>query len=346
MDRFRNILVVIDDTRTDSAALGRAVSIAQRHGARVTAVHPFDGSGHGVTAVFDGITAHEVERVECEARLEELAALVRTARAPDVDIVPKLLVGTPFIEIVREVIRGGYDLVLKDAQPPDGRTERVFSSLDLHLMRKCPAPLWVLKPGERARSCRIVATVNPDVEDAPHESVNRAVLDLAAAVARFDGGELHVVHAWYLYGEEILRSPRVCLPAGRVDALVEQERARRSGLVEALVREYRAPDLAILVHLVKGEAGQILPAALRQLRADLVVMGTVARTGIPGLIIGNTAETVLGEVTCSVLAVKPPGFVSPIRLPDSEAGPGDRDSTAAQPTGDERIHLGRAPSPV
>jgi len=48
------------------------------------------------------------------------------------------------------------------------------------------------------------------------------------------------------------------------------------------------------------------------LRIDLLVMGTVCRTGSPGLIIGNTAERVLDSVKCSVLTVKPAGFVSPI----------------------------------
>lgn len=43
------------------------------------------------------------------------------------------------------------------------------------------------------------------------------------------------------------------------------------------------------------------------------IMGTVGRTGIPGFLIGNTAETVLRQVACSVLAVKPTGFVTPVQ---------------------------------
>jgi len=43
-------------------------------------------------------------------------------------------------------------------------------------------------------------------------------------------------------------------------------------------------------------------------------MGTVARTGIPGLIIGNTAETVFSQVSCSILTIKPAGFKSPVKL--------------------------------
>jgi nucleotide-binding universal stress UspA family protein len=47
---------------------------------------------------------------------------------------------------------------------------------------------------------------------------------------------------------------------------------------------------------------------------DVLVMGTVARGGIPGMLIGNTAERVLRKLPCSVLTVKPDGFESPVRL--------------------------------
>jgi nucleotide-binding universal stress UspA family protein len=43
-------------------------------------------------------------------------------------------------------------------------------------------------------------------------------------------------------------------------------------------------------------------------------MGTVCRAGVPGLFIGNTAEKVLRHVSCSVLTVKPEGFVSPVTV--------------------------------
>jgi len=42
---------------------------------------------------------------------------------------------------------------------------------------------------------------------------------------------------------------------------------------------------------------------------NLIVMGTVSRAGIAGLLIRNTAEKVLQQVDCSNLTVKPEGFV-------------------------------------
>ena len=66
--------------------------------------------------------------------------------------------------------------------------------------------------------------------------------------------------------------------------------------------------------LMKGGVLKEIPALARQLEVDLIVMGTVARTGIPGFIIGNTAEAILNQIECSVLALKPGGFVSPVTL--------------------------------
>ena len=48
---------------------------------------------------------------------------------------------------------------------------------------------------------------------------------------------------------------------------------------------------------------------------DLLVMGTMARSGIPGVFIGNTAERLVTHVPCSMLAVKPADFQTPIALP-------------------------------
>ena len=71
-------------------------------------------------------------------------------------------------------------------------------------------------------------------------------------------------------------------------------------------------DVAIRPTLLRGKPREVIPAQAVALDADLLVIGTIARTGVPGLIIGNTAEDVLNTVECAVVTVKPPGFVSPL----------------------------------
>ena len=61
----------------------------------------------------------------------------------------------------------------------------------------------------------------------------------------------------------------------------------------------------------------MIPRLASSQQVDLIVMGTVCLTGLPGLFIGNTAENVLQQVDCSVLTVKPGGFVSPVKPGDA-----------------------------
>jgi nucleotide-binding universal stress UspA family protein len=71
--------------------------------------------------------------------------------------------------------------------------------------------------------------------------------------------------------------------------------------------------LSTKVHFIKGDPGQVIPSFATEHRIDVLVIGTIGRSGTSGLIIGNTAEKVLNQLQCSVLALKPPGFVSPIQ---------------------------------
>ncbi len=61
----------------------------------------------------------------------------------------------------------------------------------------------------------------------------------------------------------------------------------------------------------------VIPEFVNKNGVDLIVMGTVARAGAAGLMVGNTAERILNSIQCSVLALKPDGFISPITLEDS-----------------------------
>ncbi len=71
------------------------------------------------------------------------------------------------------------------------------------------------------------------------------------------------------------------------------------------------------VHLVKSWARTEIPFLVRELGADLVVVGTGARTGIGGLLVGNTVEMLLTQIDCLALTLKPEGFLSPV-TPESQ----------------------------
>jgi nucleotide-binding universal stress UspA family protein len=252
-------------------------------------------------------------------RQESLRQLADNTRV-SADTEVRVLEGEPFIEVIRHVLAHGNDLVVVGGEEVERTTVPEPSSEIMHLLRKCPVPVWVMRP-TRAETARILALVDPDPGDPVRHSLNGLVLELATSLARREEAELHVGHAWELTGESTFRSsPFVGMPDGMVDEMVHVAHDAQRAALDALLGQYLVDDLEPVVHSVRGEPGTVLPSLAERLSVSVIVMGTVSRTGIRGLIIGNTAETILRSVRCSVLAVKPPGFVSPVTSRTADAG--------------------------
>ena len=98
--------------------------------------------------------------------------------------------------------------------------------------------------------------------------------------------------------------------------LVSDTEAFHRDQLNVLADRHHLDGLGASIHMVSGEPGVILSRLADRLDIGLIVMGTVARTGVPGFIMGNTAETILNQIDCSVLAIKPPGFVTPVTIVD------------------------------
>lgn len=321
MKRFKNILLVADVENWQEAALQRAISLAEHNQADLTIIHalnlPRDTSRRSDTA-YGTITNTII--ADRRRQLEEIAA---TATA-GITIKGKVIEGAIFPDIIQEVLRIGYDLVMKSAEKSSSLQDRIFGSADMHLLRKCPCPVWIMKPNEKAKYQRILVAVDVEQEKGCGKisSLNQHILELACSLALSEFSDLHIVHASTVWGESLLSSPRFNFAErGEVADWVEQQRVedktKMNDLMKTLPRilsqdtlEYLKPQL----HIVKGRAHDVVPSLAREKKADLIVMGTVARTGIPGFFMGNTAESILGSIGCSVLAVKPPGFVTPVTL--------------------------------
>jgi universal stress protein E len=311
MKRFNNILYFADGAPQVCPALRRAIGLAQSNQARLTVmdVLPPAEPAPELHARL-GMELNDVLRERRQAQLEELLAPLQE---PDCLIYTRVLTGTPFVEVIRSVLRGGHDLVIKAARPPKGVSEHLFGSTDLHLMRKCPCPVWVDRPGAQFPYRSVLAAVDPTAESA--RDTDRLVMDLATSLAERESARLHVVHAWRLYGESMLRSGRARISNVEVDLLLEQTRLRHRERLDGLLGHYGLSSSDPGVRLVQREPAPGILETARADDVDLIVMGTVGRSGIPGFFIGNTAEEVLQCARASILSVKPPGFQSPVTLP-------------------------------
>ena len=319
MDRFKNILVAANPGHLEPMTMRAAVKLAETNSARLTVIDVMEPMSRmrRHTTVEGRVVDIQAELISHrEQRLRQLAANTRAGDGIEV----KVLVGEPFVEVIRHVLADGNDLVIVGGSEVARWATPEFSSAEMHLLRKCPVPLWVMRPS-RPGQLRIVALVDPDAADPVRDSLNDLVLELATSLERREGGELHIGHAWKLTGEATLRSsPYVQLPGEVVDVIVDSAEGVHREQLDLLLKRHNIEGVGAEVHLVGGEAGKVLPRLAELLDAGLIVMGTVARTGIGGLIVGNTAETILRSVHCSVLAIKPEGFVTPVKPAKAKAG--------------------------
>ncbi len=324
MKRFKNILYVLNLEKTHKSVMERVVTLAENNQARLTVVSILEPVTVGFGMPEGGPISVDLQAAMVRTQTQKLEASVASYRAR-VDVQTQLLIGTQFLEIIREVLHNGRDLVIKVPEPMDW-LDQLFGSEDMHLLRKCPCPVWLIKPVAQKTYRRILAAVDVDDTHAPAEqkfrdALNHQIMELASSMALSGFAELHIVYAWEATGEGVLRGALIHVPEEKVIAFNEYERQKREAGMSRLMNEvsnnlgqetfsYLKPQ----THLIKGWARKEIPALARQIEADLIVMGTVARTGVAGFIIGNTAEAILNQIECSVLALKPSGFVTPVTL--------------------------------
>lgn len=366
MQRFKNVLVVIDRKNDCQLLIERALSLVHRNQAPLAvitfseelppdmstpvALEPVDVEDPGIN-IFEELSADSLAQIApgpvydpelISDRLEALSLetgirdsevsytgiqdqlteavdnyfekIIASIRQAGVQANGKVLYGTPFLEIIREVLRNEHDLVMIAAEGGGGLKEMLFGSTTMHLMRKCPCPVWVVKPDQPERYTRILAAVDPTPHDEVQNALNTEIMELATSLARWERSELIIIHAWSAYGESTLRYGRASLPKREVDKIVRGTRDAHKRWLITLLGKHPLEDLQHQAYMLKGEAGRLIPALAKVKEVELIVMGTLSRTGAAGLLIGNTAEKVLRQVNCSVLTVKPEGFMTPVKL--------------------------------
>ena len=332
-----------DDGLLD-VALERAAALARNNQCQLTIIKviekipPVVNSPNHLLGQ-DGIHLNTITKHQRD--LEELFLPWRD----EIEIDIKILIGKPFLEIVREVLNNGHDLVIKTAQTA-GLYARVFGNSDIDLLRKCPCPVWLVNANKPRTHYQIMAAVDVGECYSPEElkakrRLNTQILEVAGSLASSDSSVLHVVHVLELFGQSAVRyeasNPHSSI--GEINLKMDIESTTNEPLdnfAENIVQQHRRSVRELMdktIHqpksggpkndnlksqLLIGSPRKQISAFAEQIDADLIIMGAEARTYLPGVFAGNTAEAILGQLSCSVFAIKPQGFVAPVTVENRE----------------------------
>jgi universal stress protein E len=321
MQRFNNILFVSYGVTDESEALKQALSLARNNKADLKALIICPEFPKEMLDYKDKYEASLIQQLQASIQATRDAIKVSET---DVPVQIEIENGaTPAIRIVRHVIKGSHDLVIKEAEAQEGG--KGFKAVDLELLRKCPCAVWLARPiGHHRKEMKVAVAIDPEsmAPEGPTQpltlrpegrDLSVRLLQLSRTLADTCNGELNIISCWdYPYENTLLNSPWIKVTKEELSGLLLEAEKNHRRALDSIIQESKIGG-ALKVHHLRGRVDLMIPESIEKEGCDILVMGTVARTGIYSFIFGNTAENILQKVSCSLLALKPNGFVSPVK---------------------------------
>jgi universal stress protein E len=215
----------------------------------------------------------------------------------------------PHEAVIRRVLEARADFVIAASATHRLGQRLLLTNTDWELIRYCPVPILFVKSARDYVRPSVLAAVDPFHEHAKPAALDVQLLASGSAFAKLLRGKLHAFHAYL----PLVFSVIVPMDQGPMWLPPEAEEAHAVAIGRAFNRLATAAHVpARRRHLTIGDVPERLAATVKRIRADIVVMGAVSRSGLKRLFIGSTAERVLDSLACDVLIVKPRGFKSQV----------------------------------
>ncbi len=296
---FKQLLLATDLSPSAATAGAEALRLAARWNARLTVAYvntdlPLSRRWFG--ALRNGEEVEEAVRTSGRQKIEELARAMAAAGGIPVDWIA-LEGHEPAEAIVDYVGASGADLLLVGTHGTTAADVFGLGSVAVQLIRTSPIPVLTVKPDKKTGFQDILAPVD-------FTPSGEAGLDAAIGAARqAEGATLHILHAFEPLG---FASISVVSP-GETDAYRQEAIRHERAQLDALLARYDLSGLNVKIEVACLTPARAILGYVEKHGIDLICMGTVGRTGLAGLVFGNTAEQILRGVTCSVLTVHPSG---------------------------------------
>ena len=296
MDNVRKLFVAIDFSPGSDEALRHGHERAASTGARLAVCHIVPNE------LRSNLLFPQISRITALKFPLEVKRIAEAAAAHVTDITGRsqeefeLIIddGTPQALIVSAAEQWFADLIIVGSHGQTGAADALLGSVTNSVIRHAHCPVLIVRPGERTR--HIVA--GTDFSDPAFPA-----LKAAANEANRVGGELTVVHSLDLVWAPASYAAMAFGGAPfniSPDQIKELEVIATQQLEESLEQLNVSGDAVVTT----GPAGMALIEVASERNADLIVVGTIGRTGLRRALLGSVAESVANGAHCSVLIVR------------------------------------------
>lgn len=298
MQNIKNIFVVLEAGQEEQTALERAAYIAQATGASLHLFMCAYDRAVGIATFLSGSQRDTFVQTIVDGSQVMVNRLAAPLLEKEIQVTTETVWNRhPSDAIIKAAGAGDYDLLMK-CSPTSTGPEKMFNHIDWNLMRYSPCPVMLVKTGQWDDVGQVLAAVAAVPESKLHETLNKAILDRASYLATELEFDLHLVCAY--------PAPPVYVPVSKASDSLKNYRRKMSNMVitnlKKLGDEYGVLDAH--QHAIEGPVDWVIPKVSKDLVAEFVVMGNVARESLTGISIGSTAESILDQLNTNVLMVR------------------------------------------
>ncbi|TMP52456.1 universal stress protein UspE [Pseudoalteromonas sp. S1612] len=305
MKTIKRIIAVIDPTKDDQNALARSIDLAKKSGASITAFMTVYDFSYEMTTMLSGDEREAMRQAVLKDRELWLKDLISPYQNINIDT-QVIWHNRPYEAIINTVINDKYDLVIKGTHQHGTLKAVIFTPTDWHLVRKCPTPVLFVKDMQWPAQGNILAAVNAVSENEQHLSLNKRIIKDAQFLCELANAKLNLVNAYPATPVNIA----IEIPEFNPGLYNESVKKHHIESTNELANEFNLTSDQCFIE--EGLPEDVIPDVANRLNSELVVIGTVGRTGLSAALVGNTAEHVIDSLDCDVLALKPDGYVSPL----------------------------------
>jgi len=302
---YKNLLVMLDPTKDDQPCLRRAIFLARSYGAKISVLLVVYDLSYEMTSM---LSQQERDSMR-EVVIAQHQAWLKDIMSKYSDIPMESTVAwhnRPFEAAIEQVKTHGHDLLIKSTHNHDKLKSVIFTPTDWHLLRKSPCDILLVKEHDWPTNGTIATAINSVSEDNDHMNLNNKVLQHATDISKVIGANVKVINAYP--GTPV--SIAIEIPEFNSSTYNDSVKTHHQDKTYELTKKFNIAPTDCIID--EGLAEDVIPRITKSLNAELLIIGTIGRTGLSAAFIGNTAEHVIDSIDCDLLAVKPDGFECPV----------------------------------
>ncbi|WP_386693346.1 MULTISPECIES: universal stress protein UspE [unclassified Lonepinella] len=303
--KFNNILVILNPENEKQYSLARAVRLVKEQKSEfpvnITVFLPVYDLSYEMSALLSADEREEMHQTVVEQRQKDVLPYLEKYTDPMIIFHSRVVWSSNESEaIVAEIEANHYDLVIKYTKEEESLTSLFVTPMDWQLLRKCPTPLLMVRDGDWKHQRRILVAVNVSGDEEYHDIFNKELVSLSMDLAdQLERGNVHLVSAY----PPTPMNMAIDLPEFHSSEYINGVRGQHLINMKALRQHFGIAEDH--THVYEGFPEEVIPQVANDIEAELVILGTVGRTGLSAALLGNTAEHVISKLKCNLLAIKP-----------------------------------------